>query len=86
VLIVLLIQNLRHYHQLYKVNGSTGHVEWTLGGKQSTWSLGNNTQFSWQHDARWVEEGSVISLFDDASACLRLAKPGIRPADSRLAR
>jgi hypothetical protein len=56
-------------------------VEWTLGGKQSSWSLDNNTQFSWQHDARWVTEGSVISLFDDASALLRSAMCDVCFAD-----
>ena len=61
-----------HYHSAYKISGKTGEVLWTLGGKNSTFEIGDGANFAWQHFARWVVEGSVLSLFDNES---RLSVP-----------
>ncbi|KAL1305760.1 hypothetical protein AAFC00_007339 [Neodothiora populina] len=59
----------RHYPSLYYIDGSTGSIHWTLGGKQNNFtdlSDGWATNFAWQHHARWIDpELTSISLFDD---------------------
>ena len=60
----------RHTSGIYKVSGSNGSVIWRLGGKQSSFQLAGNLNFSSQHDARFVAENStttIISMFDNAS-------------------
>lgn len=39
---------------------------WTLGGKLTTFKMGKNTQFAFQHDARLHSNG-VMTLFDDGA-------------------
>lgn len=68
----------RHLGALLYINGSSGAIEWILGGGEALndfhdLSDGSATDFSWQHDARWVaaeQEGRVriLSLLDNASA------------------
>ncbi|EPQ56304.1 hypothetical protein GLOTRDRAFT_74895 [Gloeophyllum trabeum ATCC 11539] len=60
----------RHYHQLYKVDGITGDVIWTMGGKHSDWDMCDDCNYEWQHDARWRDNYTAISLFDNASESL----------------
>jgi hypothetical protein len=50
---------------VYKINRS-GSFAWQLGGPHSTFTLGPNVQFAFQHDARFDRDGT-ISLFDDES-------------------
>lgn len=50
---------------MYKIDGKTGAVMWTLGGKKSDFTLGDGAAFNWEHYVRWIEEGSVLSLFDN---------------------
>ncbi|MGA2320956.1 MAG: arylsulfotransferase family protein [Solirubrobacteraceae bacterium] len=57
----------RNTWALYELNAHTGAVIWRLGGKQSTFALGPNVQFAWQHDASMLPNGE-ISLFDDEGA------------------
>lgn len=40
---------------------------WTLGGKKSDFTIGEGATFAWEHCVRWIEEGSVLSLFDNES-------------------
>ncbi|KAL2276176.1 hypothetical protein FJTKL_01338 [Diaporthe vaccinii] len=51
------------------INGTSGDVLWTLGGGEvndfTDLSDGAGLDFSWQHFARWVEEGKSISFFDN---------------------
>lgn len=59
----------RHMNSLYYVDGKTGDILWTLGGKKNDFtdlSEGRATDFSWQHHARWASPDlTKISLFDD---------------------
>jgi hypothetical protein len=55
----------RHCHAVYYISGSSGDVLWRLNGKNSTFAMGNNTAFWFQHDARWqAENDSLISYGD----------------------
>ncbi|KIY67702.1 hypothetical protein CYLTODRAFT_352646 [Cylindrobasidium torrendii FP15055 ss-10] len=59
--------NSRHCWTTYYVDGSSGEILWRLGGKNSTFTLGEGTNFEWQHDARVNETTGHISIFDNAS-------------------
>ncbi|KAK5116460.1 hypothetical protein LTR62_008009 [Meristemomyces frigidus] len=62
----------RHFHNVMTINGVTGQVMWELGGRSDEFkdlSNGKASDFSWQHDARWVdEEQGILSLFDNGYA------------------
>jgi hypothetical protein len=62
-----LIISSRNTWGIYKVDAHTGSVIWTLGGKRSSFRLGPNVHFAWQHDAR-VRSDGAITLFDDEAA------------------
>ena len=68
----------RNTWAVYKVSRETGKVLWRLGGKKSDFTMGQGTQFAWQHDARFHEHGRVISLFDDG------AEPKVEPQSRAL--
>jgi hypothetical protein len=50
---------------VYEISRQTGRIVWTLGGKNSSFSMGRGTRFEWQHDAHLA--GHTLSLFDDAA-------------------
>ena len=50
----------RHTHAVYYVSGADGSTIWTMGGMNSSFAMGNGTNFSWQHDASWVIPGTQI--------------------------
>ncbi|KAJ5485560.1 hypothetical protein N7539_005548 [Penicillium diatomitis] len=59
----------RHAHSVFYIDGVTGEVLWTLGGKNNDFedlSNGAATGFSWQHDARW-RGVNQITLFNNAA-------------------
>jgi len=62
----------RHFHSVMTVDGKTGEVLWELGGHSNDFkdlSDGKASDFSWQHDARWVsEKEGLLSLFDNGVA------------------
>jgi hypothetical protein len=60
-----LLISARHTWGIYEISGKTGRVVWELGGKHSTFRLGRDAAFSWQHDARL--SGHTLSLFDDGT-------------------
>lgn len=57
--------SLRYLHSLYLVSGKTGDIIWTLGGKQSNFTMGEGADFHFQHDARFLQYPHVISLFSN---------------------
>jgi len=59
-----LLISARNTWALYDIAPQTGALLWRLGGKLSSFALGPNVQFAYQHDARWLPNGE-ISLFDD---------------------
>jgi hypothetical protein len=61
--------SMRHLHTVACIDGTTGDVLWSLGGKRNNFadaSDGAATDFSWQHDARW-QGPNRLSLFDNAA-------------------
>ncbi|KAE8154206.1 ASST-domain-containing protein [Aspergillus avenaceus] len=60
----------RYASCLTYINGSTGAIIWRLGGKNNDFedlSDGAATDFSWQHHARFRDNGTAITMFDNAS-------------------
>jgi hypothetical protein len=62
-----LLISARNTWAAYEISPLTGGVIWRLGGKRSTFTMGPGAQFSWQHDARRLADGT-ISVFDDGAA------------------
>src|SRR5581483_5676607 len=61
-----LLLSSRHTCALYKVDRASGDIVWRLGGKRSDFTMGDGTQFEFQHDARSQPDGT-ISVFDDGA-------------------
>jgi len=56
--------SMRNTWAAYLVNIASGRIEWTLGGKRSSFKLGLGAAFQWQHDVV-LAPGSTVSMFDD---------------------
>ncbi len=56
--------SMRNTWAAYLVNIATGKIEWTLGGKKSSFSFGPGAAFQWQHDVR-LQPGGIVTMFDD---------------------
>ena len=61
-----LIISARHTWTCYKINKESGEVMWRLGGKKSDFTIGQNANFSWQHDFRRRRDGSY-GMFDNGA-------------------
>lgn len=64
--------SLRHLNTIVYIDGRTSEILWALGGTSEDFedlSDGEASNFSWQHDARWVsEEEGLISVFSNGMA------------------
>jgi EmrB/QacA subfamily drug resistance transporter len=56
--------SMRNTWAVYMVDIATGRIEWTLGGRDSDFKLGEGAAFEWQHDVR-MPNASTVTLFDD---------------------
>ena len=56
--------SMRNTWGAYLVNIDTGKIEWTLGGKHSSFHFGPGAAFQWQHDVAFGT-GGTVSMFDD---------------------
>jgi EmrB/QacA subfamily drug resistance transporter len=56
--------SMRDTWAAYLVDSESGRIEWTLGGNRSSFKLGPEAEFKWQHDAR-LQSPSTVTLFDD---------------------
>jgi Arylsulfotransferase (ASST) len=56
----------RNSWSITDVSHATAATVWTLGGKLTTFKMGPNTSFAFQHDARLHANG-IITLFDDGA-------------------
>jgi Arylsulfotransferase (ASST) len=56
--------SMRNTWAIYLVNARTGKILWTLGGKNSSFTVPSQASFKWQHDAE-LHSGSTVTLFDD---------------------
>ncbi|KAK5407918.1 hypothetical protein LTR06_007661 [Exophiala xenobiotica] len=60
----------RWLHAIYYIDGISGDILWTLGGKRNDFrdlSFGRATGFASQHHARWHDGYTSITLFDNSS-------------------
>ncbi|KAB8073765.1 ASST-domain-containing protein [Aspergillus leporis] len=60
----------RYTSTLTYIDGRTGDIIWRLGGKHNDFtdlSNGTATNFKWQHHARFRDNGTAITVFDNAS-------------------
>lgn len=58
----------RYTHGVTYISGATGEILWVLGGKRNNFkdlSNGKATDFVYQHDARWHDDFSTITIFDN---------------------
>ncbi len=63
-----LIISGRNTWAAYKVNHQTGAVIWTLGGRHSSFRMGADTSFAFQHDVRIRAAGDrYVTMFDDGA-------------------
>jgi hypothetical protein len=67
-----LLVSSRDTWAVYKISHQTGAVEWTLGGKRSSFTMDADTRFAFQHDAR-LRGQDTMTIFDDG---LRAAYEG----------
>lgn len=56
--------SMRNEWAAYDVSEKTGQIQWTLGGKHSSFKLPSKARFEWQHDVQ-LHPGNVVSIFDD---------------------
>ncbi len=56
--------SMRNTWSAYMVDVASGRIDWTLGGRNSSFKMGPGARFEWQHDVR-VQPHNRISLFDD---------------------
>jgi hypothetical protein len=75
-----VLVSMRNTWAIYKYNRPSGNIIWTLGGKTSSFSFGDQVHFAFQHDARFQKNGQ-ISLFDN-ECCSFIPQPDgtVRPA------
>ncbi|MGO9496628.1 MAG: MFS transporter [Solirubrobacteraceae bacterium] len=59
------VVSMRDTWAIYKVNITTGKIEWTLGGPHSSFKLGPDADFQWQHDVVTYPGSPLITMFDD---------------------
>ena len=59
-----LLVSARRTSAVYKIDRDTGEVIWRLGGEKSDFTMGEGTDFAYQHDARRQADGT-ITLFDN---------------------
>jgi hypothetical protein len=59
------VVSMRNTWGAYKVNIATGAIEWTLGGRHSSFKLGKGADFQWQHDVIVYPGTPLVTLFDD---------------------
>ncbi len=61
-----LLISARNTWAAYDINHETGAIEWTLGGKNSSYKLSSQAVFAFQHDVRLhADSDPTVTLFDD---------------------
>jgi len=65
--------SMRNTWAAYLVNIDTGKIQWTLGGRHSSFELGPGAAFQWQHDVT-LQPNSTVTMYDDH--CCQLTSGG----------
>jgi hypothetical protein len=71
----------RYLHTVTYISGETGEIIWVLGGKRNNFtdlSDGKATGFMYQHDARWDDDYTTITIFDNGAEDMHLVEPYTR--------
>jgi hypothetical protein len=58
-----VLVSMRDTWAAYEIDVPSGRIEWTLGGKRSSFRFGPNADFQWQHDVTFANGN--VTLFDD---------------------
>ena len=66
--------SMRNTWAAYKVDIATGRIEWTLGGKQSSFRFGSGAEFQWQHNVTVYPGTPLMTVFDDH--CCQITRAG----------
>ena len=64
---------MRNTWAAYKVDIATGRIEWTLGGKHSSFRFGSGAGFQWQHNVAIYPGTPFVTVFDDHCCQIRPA-------------
>jgi hypothetical protein len=75
--------SMRNTWAAYKVRIATGRIDWSLGGKQSSFSFGPGAAFQWQHDVTIYPGTPLATVFDDHCCQTTPAGNAIASAPSR---
>ena len=59
------VVSMRNTWSAYRVNIATGRIQWTLGGRHSSFRFGPGAGFQWQHDVVLYPNSPLVTLFDD---------------------
>lgn len=62
-----LLVSARNTHAVYRVERTSGELDWILGGTSSDFEMVGDSSFAWQHDAERQSDGT-ITLFDNQAA------------------
>jgi hypothetical protein len=62
-----LLISARNTWTAYDLNAQTGQINWQLGGKHSSFTLGTGVATAWQHDPRQLADGA-FSIFDNGAS------------------
>ncbi|HEX4110381.1 MAG TPA: arylsulfotransferase family protein [Solirubrobacteraceae bacterium] len=65
-----LLISARNTWAIYQLQGGSGALQWTLGGKHSSFQIQPGAHMAWQHDAQMLPNGA-ITIFDDET------RPGV---------
>ena len=62
----------RDANAAYKINGTTGEIIWQLSGKSSSFKMGPDVEFAFQHHARFQGRSAdgtkeIISIYDNSA-------------------
>jgi hypothetical protein len=61
-----LLVSARNTWTVYDINGVTGQIQWQLGGRHPSFTMGPGTNTAWQHDPRELPDGT-FSVFDNGA-------------------
>ncbi len=70
-----VLVSMRNTWAAYLVSIDSGKIEWTLGGRHSSYKFGPGAAFQWQHDVA-LGPNSTVTMFDDH--CCQLTGGGTR--------
>ncbi|MHB1432361.1 MAG: MFS transporter [Streptosporangiaceae bacterium] len=74
-----LLVSMRNTWAAYLINPATGKIDWTLGGKHSSFAIPSDATFEWQHDVT-MPSPSTVSMFNDNCCQITGAGTYLAPA------